>query len=114
MFEKVEKLDLKNWKRHVFLCIESWEWKCCSWDFWDSWTYLKKRTAELKIDWTANILRTKASCLRVCENGPIGVVYPEWVWYHSLDIENLEKIIQNHLIGWKIVQELVIMKNELK
>lgn len=114
MFEKVEKLELKKWKKHIFLCTESGEWKCCDWDFWVVWNYLKKRSNELKLEGTVNILRTKANCLRVCEKWPVWVVYPDWVWYHSLDIENLEKIIQKHLIGWEIVQELVIFENDFK
>jgi len=113
--EKASSLGIGHLRRHIFLCAEQTDPKCAPVEATAaSWKYLKKRlvTAGL-MQGDQCVYRTKANCLRICEQGPIAVVYPEGVWYHSATPEVLERIVQEHLIGGQPVQDFVIATDSL-
>ena len=111
---RAEKRGMGEIKRHIFLCCDPSKPKCCSRKrSLEAWKFLRKRLKELGLSKNGGVYATRANCLDICTGGPIAVVYPEGIWYGHCDPPVLERILHEHLLDGKIVQEFLIMERPL-
>ena len=103
--------DQAYFQHHVFFCInERDDGRACCADrnAQALQEYAKKRLKTLNMNGPGKIRINKAGCLDRCEEGPVLVVYPEGIWYTYIDEEDIDEIVDSHLIAGKQVERLKI------
>ena len=99
------------YKYHVFFCTnerKDGKQSCQQCGAQQARDYTKKKCKQLGIHGPDRVRINSAGCLDRCNEGPVIVVYPEETWYTYVDNDDLDEIIESHLINNKVVQRLVL------
>lgn len=100
---------MSHYKHHIFFCLNQRDdgSACCAASGAQAaQEHAKLRIKELGLNGPGKIRVNKSGCLDRCELGPVAVVYPEGVWYTYVDSEDIDEIIDSHLVGGKPVERL--------
>lgn len=102
---------MSYYQHHIFFCTNEREdgSQCCGkFNAKAMRDYAKQRSKELGLVRSGKVRVNTAGCLNRCEHGPVAVVYPDAVWYSYIDKEDIDEIIDQHLVNNKIVERLKI------
>ena len=102
---------MSYYKHHVFFCCNKRdppEACCAARNAPEMQAYAKQKIKELGLNGKGSVRINKAGCLDRCEEGPVIVVYPEEVWYTYVDRDDIDEIIDSHIVHGRVVERLRI------
>ena len=107
---KLEKMGVPGARRHVLMCVDLDETGCANAKRMKrAWSHLRTRLKERGLTGrNGSVLRARTRCLGICEGGPLAVVYPEGAWYGDCDPDTVDRIVDEHLVGGRIVEDRLI------
>lgn len=110
--EVLEKLGVGRIGRHILLCAGP---KCCDENEGQkAWETLKAEIASNGLgQGEAVCFRTRVGCLRLCQQGPVALVYPEGTWYGEATADRIPRLVREHLVEGRPVGEWTLAKNPL-
>jgi len=109
--KKKGSISLSHYTKHVFLCTnqKAAGKKCCANGGADEcFEYIRHQLIEKGLHGPGKIRVSKSGCLGRCSKGPCIVVYPDAVWYNYASHEDIDEIINHHLIDGRQVEHLLI------
>jgi len=102
---------------HLLLCATPTKPLCCDPELGAAtWARLKALVRDLGLEAADRVegvvLRTKADCLRICQGGPILLIWPEGVVYGGVTPERVERIVREHVVGGVAIEEWIVERRE--
>lgn len=99
------------YEHHVFFCLnvrEDGEQCCTQFGSAAMFDYMKKRIKKMDLNGKSKVRINRAGCFDRCSEGPLMVVYPQAVWYTFVDEQDIDEIIESHLLNGKVVERLLV------
>ena len=99
------------YKHHVFFCLnqrENGEACCMDKGAEAAFDHMKARVKKLGLNGEGKVRINRSGCLDRCELGPLMVIYPQAIWYTFVDNDDIDEIIESHLINSKVGERLVV------
>jgi (2Fe-2S) ferredoxin len=99
-----------HFQYHVFICLNQREGgAACGMDNGaeQAFDHMKSRVKKLNLNGMGKVRINRAGCLDRCNEGPVMVVYPQAVWYTFVDNDDIDEIIESHLVNGKVVERLL-------
>jgi (2Fe-2S) ferredoxin len=103
--------DTSYYKHHIFFCLnqrDKGEACCMDHEAQKGFERCKLRVKAAGLNGPGGVRVNKAGCLDRCAGGPVAVVYPEAVWYTYVDQDDIDEIVESHLVGGKVVERLLL------
>ena len=95
---------------HVFMCVNERECEACcqDWDARSLLSHFRRRLKELDMHGAGKVRVNKSGCMDRCQEGPVMAVYPDGVWYRYETAEDIDEIIDSHVVSGTVVERLLI------
>lgn len=102
------------YQRHIFFCLNQRgnDQACCAqFAAQQGFDRCKSQVKAKGLNGKGQVRVNKSGCLDRCAGGPVAVVYPEGVWYTFVDDNDIDEIVDVHLVGGEVVSRLQLPDN---